>query len=100
MVSELVFIFTFVLRVVPILFTVGEMGIVPILLSCIGIDIHDPNLSFSLSFFMSPHHYPQLESKQTERHSALVNPPTTLSNSGIYKKFLKVPSVATVLFYI
>ena len=45
MVSELVFIFTFVLRVVPILFTVGEMGILLILLSCIGIDIHDPNLN-------------------------------------------------------
>jgi hypothetical protein len=57
MVSELVFIFTVVLRVVPILFTVGERGILPILLSCIGTDIHDSNLSFSLSIFMSPHPY-------------------------------------------
>ena len=96
MVSELVFIFAVVLHVVPILFTVGEWGILPILLSCIGTDIHDTNLSFSLSFFMPPPTLPQLKSKQTEGHSALVILPTTLSNSGIDKKFRKVPSVAKV----
>ena len=97
MVSEFVFIFAVVLHVVPILFTVGDWGILPILLSCIGTDMHDPNLFFSLSFFMSPPPtLPQLESKQTEGHSALVILPTTLSNSGIDKKFRKVPSVATV----
>lgn len=57
-----------------------------------------PKSLFQPQFLYVPPSSPQLEPKQTEGHSALVNPPTTLSNSGIYKQFRKVPSLASFFF--
>jgi hypothetical protein len=75
-------IHTVVLRVFPILFKVGERGILTILLSCIGTDIYMNQKSLSAWVYVPPT-LPPLEPKQTEGHSALDNLRTTLSNSGI-----------------
>ena len=75
---------TVVLCVFPVLVTVGEKEILPILLNCIGTVKHDRNLSFSLSFFMFPPPLLALGPLQLEGHSALVTLPTTVSNSGMH----------------
>lgn len=90
---------TVVLRVVSILFAVGEREVLPILSNCIGTVIHDPNLSSSLSFFMFPPTLPPLGPLQLEGHSALVAVPTTISNSGIYIKITEGSLCSYSLFY-